>query len=156
MIRDKNHLHRAAEILELETQRTPGTHKGHEPLPARTEQVGSAIVGAAIAVHRALGPGLLESAYEVCLAHELERRGNSVLRQMPLPVVYEAVKLEAGYRVDLMVDGAVVVEIKSVDALAPVHEAQMLTYLRLSGRRLGFLINFNVVLLKQGLRRMIL
>jgi len=125
-------------------------------LPESTERLGRAIIGAAIAVHRALGPGLLESAYEICLAHELERRGNAALRQMALPVVYEAVKLEAGYRVDLMVDGVGVVEVKSVDALVPVHEAQLLTYLRLSGRRLGFLINFNVVLLKQGVKRMIL
>ena len=125
-------------------------------MPESTERLGRAIIGAAIAVHRALGPGLLESAYEICLAHELERRGNAALRQMALPVVYEAVKLEAGYRVDLMVDGVGVVEVKSVDALAPVHEAQLLTYLRLSGRRLGFLINFNVVLLKQGVKRMIL
>jgi GxxExxY protein len=79
-------------------------HKGHDPLPESTERVGRAIIGAAIAVHRALGPGLLESAYEICLAHELERRGNAVLRQMALPVVYEAVKLKAGYRVDLMVE----------------------------------------------------
>ncbi len=125
-------------------------------MPESTERVGRAIIGAAIAVHRALRPGLLESAYEICLTHELERRGNAALRQMALPVVYEAVKLEAGYRVDLMVDGVVVVEVKSVDALVPVHEAQLLTYLRLSGRRLGFLINFNVVLLKQGVKRMIL
>ncbi len=140
----------------METQSTPGTHKEHEPLPDSTEAVGRATIGAAIAVHRALGPGLLESVYEVCLAHELERRGNTVFRQMALPVVYDAVKLEAGYRVDLMVDGVVVVEVKAVDALAPIHEAQLLTYLRLSGRRLGFLINFNVVLLKQGIKRMIL
>ena len=140
----------------METQRTPGTHKEHEPLPESTERVGRGIIGAAIAVHRALGPGLLESAYEICLTHELERRGYAVFRQMALPVVYEDVKLEAGYRVDLMVDSVVVVEVKSVDALAPVHEAQLLTYLRLSGRRLGFLINFDVVLLKQGIKRMIL
>ena len=140
----------------METQRTPGSHKEHEPLPQATERVGRAIIGGAIAVHRTLGPGLLESAYEICLAHELERQGNVALRQVALPVVYEAVKLEAGYRVDLLVDGVVVVEVKSVDALAPVHEAQLLTYLRLSGRRLGFLINFNVVLLKQGIKRMIL
>lgn len=109
-----------------------------------------------MAVHRALGPGLLESAYEVCLAHELELRGHGVRRQAALPVVYEQVRLEAGYRIDLLVDDVVVVEVKALDALAPVHEAQLLTYLRLSGRRLGFLINFNVVLLKHGLRRMIL
>jgi GxxExxY protein len=87
------------------------------------------------------------------LAHELERRGHAVLRQIALPVVYEGVKLEAGYRVDRMVDGVVVVEVKSLDVLAPVHEAQLLTYLRLSGRRLGFLTNVNVVLLKQGVKR---
>jgi GxxExxY protein len=125
----------------METERTQ-PHKAHEPLPESTERVGRAVIGSAVAVHRALGPGLLESAYEICLAHELERRGNAALWQMALPVVYEAVKLEAGYRVDLMVDGVVVVEVKSVDTLAPVHEAQLLTYLRLSGRRLGFLIIF--------------
>src|SRR5271169_2445292 len=112
----------------METQRSPGLHKVHEPLPESTERVARGIVAAAIAVHRALGPGLLESAYEICLAHELDVRGMAVIRQMALPVVYEAVKLEAGYRVDLMVDGAVIVEVKSVDALAPVHEAQLLTY----------------------------
>jgi GxxExxY protein len=124
-------------------------------LTERTERVGHGVIGAAIAVHRTLGPGLLESAYETCLAHELERRGNAAFRQMALPLVYEGVKLDAGYRVDLMVDD-VVLEVKSVDALAPVHEAQLPTYLRLSRRRLGFLINFNVVLLTQGVRRMIL
>ena len=92
----------------------------------------------------------------MCLAHELEQRGRSVVRQAALPVVYKTVRLEAGYRVDLIVDDHVVVEIKAVEALAPVHEAQLLTYLRLSERRLGFLINFNVVLLKQGIKRMIL
>ncbi len=120
-------------------------HEGHEPLPARTEQVARGVVDGALAVHRTLGPGLLESAYEVCLAHEPERRGFAVRRQMALPVVYEDVRLDA-----------VVVEVKSVEVLAPVHEAQLLTYLRLSRRRLGFLINFNVVLLKQGIKRMIL
>jgi GxxExxY protein len=142
--------------LEMETQRAPRIHKDHVPLPESTERVGRAIIGAAIAVHRGLGPGLPESVYEVRLAHELERQGAAVLRQMALPVVYEDVKLDAGYRIDLMVNGVVVVEVKAVDALAPIHEAQLLTYLRLSGRRLGFLINFNVVLLKQGIKRMIL
>lgn len=114
------------------------------------------MVDAALQVHRTLGPGLLESAYEICLAHELESRGRVVRKQVALPLVYRDVKLEAGYRIDLVVDDAVVVEVKAVEALAPVHEAQLLTYLRLSERRLGFLINFNVVLLKQGLKRMIL
>lgn len=131
-------------------------HKEHEPLPQSTEEAARDVVDAAIAVHRVLGPGLLESAYEACLVHELDKRGRSVLRQVGLPIVYEAIKLEAGYRIDLIVDGSVIVEVKSVDAIAPIHEAQLLTYLRLSERRLGLLINFNVVLLKQGIKRMIL
>lgn len=131
-------------------------HEGHEPLPRRTEEVAKDLVAGAMAIHRALGPGLLESAYEACLAHELERRGRTVLRQVALPLVYEEVKLDAGYRIDLLVDSAVIAEVKAVDALVPVHEAQLLTYLKLSGRRLGFLINFNVALLKQGMKRMIL
>lgn len=130
--------------------------KQFEPLPRRTEEIGRAVLDAALAVHRALGPGLLESAYELCLAHELERRERNVRRQVGLPVVYGEVKLDAGYRIDLIVDGAVIVEVKSVEALAPVHEAQVLTYLKLSERRLGYLINFNVALLKQGVKRMIL
>jgi len=131
-------------------------HEEFEPLPRRTEEAARDVVDAAMAVHRALGPGLLESAYEACLAHELEKRGRSVLRQVALPIVYDAVKLEAGYRIDLVVDGAIVVEVKSIEALAPIHDAQLLTYMRLSGRRLGFLINFNVALLKQGIKRRIL
>jgi GxxExxY protein len=118
--------------------------------------VGTSVLDAAFAVHRTLGPGLLESTYELCLEHELRQRGHEALRQVPLPVVYDAIKLEAGYRIDLLVDGAVIVEVKSIEALAPVHEAQVLTYLKLSGRRLGYLINFNVALLKQGIKRMIL
>jgi GxxExxY protein len=140
----------------METQRSPRAHEGHEAIPRRTEAVARDVVDAAIKVHRTLGPGRLESVYDVCLGHELEQRGHRVQRLTPLPVVYETVKLDAGYRIDLIVDEAVVIEVKSVEALAPVHEAQLLTYLRLSGRRLGFLINFNVLLLKQGLKRMIL
>jgi GxxExxY protein len=97
----------------------------------------------------------LESTYEICLAHQLERAGQTVRKQVALPVVYDAVKLDAGYRIDLLVDDAVIVEVKSVEALAPVHEAQLLTYLRLSGKRLGYLINFNVAMLKEGLKRRI-
>jgi GxxExxY protein len=125
-------------------------------LPQRTEEIARSVVDAAMAVHRALGPGLLESAYEVCLAHELERRGHGVVTQLPLPVVYGAIKLDAGYRIDMLVEDTVIVKVKAVGALAPLLQAQLLTYLRLSGRRLGFLINFNVVLLKHGLKRMIL
>lgn len=128
----------------------------YEPLPKATEVTARAVVDAAIAVHRVLGPGLLESVYEVCLAHELGRRGHAVRTQVALPVVYDTIRLEAGYRIDLMVDESVIVEVKSVEALAPVHDAQLLTYLRLSNRRLGFLMNFNVALLKQGLKRIII
>lgn len=128
----------------------------HEPVPRRTDEIARNVVDAAIAVHRRLGPGLLESVYEVCLEHELKRRGFTVRTQAALPVVYDDVKLEAGYRVDLMVDDMVIVEVKAIEAIAPVHEAQLLTYLRLSNRRVGFLINFNVVLLKQGIRRMVI
>ena len=114
------------------------------------------IIGAAIEVHRLLGPGLLESAYEECLARELSLRDLRFERQKPVPVVYKDVKLECGYRVDLLVEGRIVVELKAVEALAPIHEAIVLTYLRLSGCSLGLLINFNVPLLKEGIRRYIL
>jgi GxxExxY protein len=127
-----------------------------EPLPRQTQEIGTSVLDAAFAVHRTLGPGLLESAYEICLDHELRQRGHRVQRQVALPLVYDTIKLDAGYRIDLLVDGAVVVEVKSVEALAPVHEAQVLTYLKLSSRRLGYLVNFNVALLKQGIKRLIL
>jgi len=113
------------------------------------------IIGAAIQVHRVLGPGLLESAYEACLAFELGRGGLKVEQQKPLPLIYEQVKLECGYRIDLLVEGLVVVEIKSVDALAPIHEAQVMSYLKLSGCKLALLINFNVRVLKDGIRRFV-
>jgi GxxExxY protein len=115
-----------------------------------------AIIGAAIEVHRALGPGLLESAYEECLAHELALHAIPFERQKPLPVVYKGAKLECGYRVDLLVDGRVVVELKAVEALAPIHDAIVLTYLRLSGCKIGLLINFHCAVLKDGIRRRVL
>jgi GxxExxY protein len=114
------------------------------------------IIGAAIEVHKQLGPGLLESAYEECLAHELQLRNLTVERQKPVPVVYKQTKLECGYRIDLLIEGRIVVELKSVDGLAPIHDAIILTYLRLSGHRLGLLINFNVSVLKNGIGRFIL
>ena len=113
------------------------------------------ILGAAIEVHKQLGPGLLESTYQACLCHELELRGISFECQKPLPLEYKGIKLECGYRIDLLVAGLVVVEIKSVEALAPIHEAQLLTYLKLTGIKVGFLINFKVVVLKQGIRRLV-
>jgi GxxExxY protein len=114
------------------------------------------IIGAAIEVHRALGPGLLESAYSECLCRELSVRGVPYERERALPLEYKGLRLECGYRLDLLVAKAIVVEVKSVEALAPVPEAQLLTYLRLGGWHLGLLINFNVELLKQGIRRRVL
>jgi GxxExxY protein len=113
------------------------------------------IIGAAIEVHRALGPGLLESAYEECLCHELRSRGVPFDRQLPLPVTYKGITLECGYRLDLFVAGRVIVELKSVEKLEPIHTAQVLTYLRLKGPRLALLINFNVPCLKDGICRLI-
>ena len=118
-----------------------------------SHQLTHEIIGAAIAVHRLLGPGLLESAYEECLCHELTLRKLGVQRQVPVPVVYKEVKLECGYRLDLVVERKVILELKSIEAFSPVHEAIMLTYLRLSGYRIGLLINFNVTILKDGIRR---
>ena len=115
-----------------------------------------AIIGAAIEVHKVLGPGLLESAYEACLSHELAVRGLRFERQKPLPVVYKETKLDEGYRMDLLVEGKVVVELKAIDCLAPIHEAILLTYLRLSGHRVGLLINFHVPVLNDGVRRLVL
>ena len=114
------------------------------------------IIGSAIEVHRALGPGLLESAYEECVCHDLRLRGISFERQRPLPVEYKGLKLECSYRLDLLVENAVVVEIKAVSDIEPIHEAQLLTYLRIGGWRIGLLINFNVPVLKDGIRRRIL
>ena len=111
------------------------------------------IIGAAIEVHKQLGPGLLESAYEECLCHELTVRNMNFERQKPIPLVYKEAKLDCGYRLDLLVEGRIVVELKSIDGLGPIHEAIILTYLKLSGHKLGLLINFNVPLLKDGIRR---
>lgn len=116
----------------------------------------SQIIGAAIEVHRALGPGLLESAYQTCLAHELTLRGLSFEQQKPLAVEYKGVRLDCGYRLDFLVAGKVVVELKAVDQLLSVHEAQLLTYLKLTRCKVGLLINFNVPVLKRGIKRMVL
>lgn len=113
------------------------------------------VVDAAIKVHSGLGPGLLESAYEACLAYELRRRGTRVLTQLPLPIMYDGMRIELGYRIDLLVNDAVVVEVKAVAKLAPVHEAQLLSYLKLSGHTVGLLINFHVQHLKDGIKRMV-
>jgi len=114
------------------------------------------IIGAAIEVHRHLGPGLLESAHETCLAYELQELGLSLERERALPLVYKEIRLDQGYRVDLLVERKVIVELKVVEQIAPVHEAQVLSYLRFSGCRIGLLLNFNVKLLKDGIRRFIM
>jgi GxxExxY protein len=114
------------------------------------------IIGAAIEVHKPLGPGLMESAYEECLCRELALRDIGVERQLPLPVEYKGVKLDCSYRIDLLVEQSVAVEIKSLSSIEPIHEAQLLTYLKLGGWKLGLLINFNVAALKDGIRRRIL
>jgi GxxExxY protein len=115
-----------------------------------------AIIGAAMEVHRALEPGLLESTYEMCLCRELNIRGIPFERQVPIPVEYKGINLDCGYRADIIVDSGILVEIKAIDSLLPVHDAQLLTYLKLGGWKIGLLINFNVELLKQGLRRRVL
>ena len=114
------------------------------------------IIGAAIEVHRALGPGLLESAYEACLTYELRLRGLKVESQKPLPLIYKNVMLECGYRLDIVVENQVIIEIKIVNSIAPIHEAQLLSYLKLSNCKIGLLINFNVIVLIDGIRRMML
>ncbi|HWN11287.1 MAG TPA: GxxExxY protein [Pyrinomonadaceae bacterium] len=125
-------------------------------MATHVNQITGDVIGAAIEVHRRLGPGLLESAYQECLARELVLRQIPFERQRSLPLEYKGIRLECGYRIDLLIAGAVVVEIKSVETLAPVHEAQLITYLRLGGWRVGLLINFNVVVLKSGICRRVL
>lgn len=117
-------------------------------------EISGQVVDAAMRVHSSLGPGLLENAYEACLEHELKKRGLRVERQVALPVVYDGAQIDLGYRLDLVVEGAVIVELKATEKVAPIHEAQLLSYLKLSGRKLGLLINFNVLHLKDGIKRM--
>jgi len=121
----------------------------------RTDRVAREIVDAAFTVHKTLGPGLLEHVYEVCLAHELARRDLRVERQFDLPVVYDSIRFEAGYKIDLIVEDRVIVELKVVEKLLPIHQAQLLTYLKLADKRLGLLIDFNTVLIKDGIKRMV-
>ena len=122
----------------------------------RLNEISRKVIGAAIEVHRALGPGLLESAYEECLCKELTLQKISFERQRPLPLEYKGVKLECGYRLDLLVEDTVVLEVKAVDAIISIHEAQLLTYMKLGGWKVGLLINFNVPVLKQGIKRLVL
>lgn len=125
-----------------------------EPIPDRVNEVAKQVVDAVYKVHVTLGPGLLESTYEACLCRELFLREIPFERQVEVPVVYEGMRLDSGYRLDLLVAGLVIVELKAVDQLNKVHEAQLLTYLKLAGKRLGFLVNFNVLKIKDGIKRM--
>jgi len=136
-------------MFTTETQRHREHQENNDPRTAP-------IIGAAIEVHRHLGPGLLESAYEECLCHELHVRGIDFRRQVDLPVEYKGLKLDCGYRLDLIVHEEVVVELKCVERVLPVHEAQLLTYMMLTGKRVGLLINFNVPLLTKGITRRVL
>jgi|SRR5690554_3545394 len=118
-------------------------------------EIATKVIGCAIEVHRALGPGLLESTYQQCLFYKLKKEGLRVVKEKPIPLIFEEVQLECGYRIDLLVENKVVIELKSVDALHDIHMAQTITYLKLGNYKLGLLINFNVLLLKKGIRRIV-
>jgi GxxExxY protein len=127
-----------------------------EPIPESVDLIARKIVDAAFRVHKTLGPGLLESVYEQCLCHELGKQNIPFESQISLPIMYDEVRIDCGLRLDLLVDGEVVVELKAVERMLPVFDAQLLTYLKLSGRRLGLLINFNVPVIRDGIRRIAL
>ncbi len=130
--------------------------ENYAPIAANVEKAGKTILDGAFKVHTALGPGLLESVYETCTAFEIRDSGLQVATQVALPVAYKGIQMDAGLRLDMLVENCVIVEFKSVEAMNPIYEAQLLTYLKLTGIRLGFLINFNVVRLKDGIKRMVI
>ena len=130
--------------------------KNYAPIVANVEKVGKTVLDAAFKVHTALGPGLLESVYETCTAFEIRESGLQVATQVAVPVAYKDIQMDAGLRLDMLVENCVIVEFKSVEAMNPIYEAQLLTYLKLTGIRLGFLINFNFVRLKDGIKRMVI
>ncbi len=132
------------------------TKTPREPIPEELDRIAKLVVDAAFTVHSKLGPGLLESVYEVCLAHEIAKRGLAVKRQVSVAVEYDGIHVDAGFRLDLLVEDCLIVEIKAVEKLLPVHKAQVLTYLKLTGHRLGLLINFNVPLIREGIKRIAL
>lgn len=127
--------------------------KTFEPITQEEDRIATLIVGSAFAVHKALGPGLLESIYEICFCHELAKRKLTFERQKTIPIVYDGIRFEDSPRIDVMVEGKVICELKAVDAILPVHKAQLISYLKLSKKRLGFLINFNVPRIKEGIER---
>lgn len=126
-----------------------------EENPMSENDIGEMLLGAAMKVHSTLGPGLLESAYEACLTHEIGKQGVEVKRQVTLPLNYDGVNLDAGFRLDLLIDGRVIVELKSIEKILPIHAAQLMSYLKLSGLKLGYLLNFNVVHMRDGIKRMV-
>jgi len=128
----------------------------HAPLSNREEEIGKAIVNAAYSVHKTLGPGLLENVYEICFCHELTKRGLSNRRQVPVPIIYDGIKFDAALRLDVLVENLVICELKTAEEMKAVFTAQLLTQLKLTGKRLGFLINFNVPIIKRGIKRLIL
>lgn len=127
-----------------------------EPIPIELEEIGKKVVDAAFTVHSKLGPGLLEKIYEVCLCHELSKRNLNFKRQVDIPIVYDGIRFEEGLRLDVLVEGAIICELKAVDIVNPVWEAQVLSHLKLTGLRLGYLINFNVPKIKGGIRRFVI
>lgn len=131
-------------------------HKKFAPLSEKEERIAKAIVDSAYAVHKVLGPGLLESVYEVCFCHELGKRGLSYRRQVVVPIVYDGITFDEGLRLDVLVEDLVICELKAVEEVHPVFLAQLLSYLKLTGKRLGFLINFNVPIIKHGIKRVVL
>ena len=132
------------------------TKSNHPPLSAREEEIATLIVNCAFAVHKILGPGLLEHIYEVCFCHELKKRNLTFVRQVALPIIYDGIAFNDALRLDVLVEDLVICELKAVEVMLPVHEAQLLSQLKLSGKRLGFLINFNVFLIKHGIKRIVL
>ena len=132
------------------------TKAPRKPIPEELDRIAKLVVDASFAVHSKLGPGLLEGVYEVCLAHEVKKRGEIVERQIALPIEYDGIRLDAGLRLDMLISSSLVVEFKAVEIILPVHEAQLLTYLKLTGHRLGLLINFNVPLIRDGIKRIAL
>ena len=139
----------------MDHQGTKTQRQSYEPIPTRANRAATLAVHAAYVVHTQLGPGLLESVYEKCLAHAIRRRGLSVQRQILLPIEFEELRINSGLRLDMLVDDCLILEVKAVEVLLPVHKAQLLTYLRLSGHRLGILINFNVPTLREGITRLV-
>jgi GxxExxY protein len=140
----------------LEKDHHPDAKTPRKDLSENEERVAAVIVDAAVKVHRTLGPGLLESVYEACLTHKLRQRGLTVETQVPVPIRYEGLTLDGGLRLDLLVEGLAIIELKALERTLPVHDAQVLTYLKHSNRRLGFLLNFNVPVMKNGISRFVL